>query len=76
MKIIDNRTFNNRNRIGNSSGDCDSRIVIPKNCNSYQCVQDYEFDPCPKFEDIGNGQCDVENFNLICSFDNGDCVNR
>ena len=32
-----------------------------------------DFDPCPKYDTIGNGQCDKENFNLICSFDAGDC---
>ena len=54
-------------------GDCCSLGGSATNCTSSECIDNLKFDPCPKFDRIGNDQCDKENFNLICSFDAGDC---
>ena len=42
-------------------------------CTSFECIENQAFEPCPKYALIGNGQCDKENFNLICSYDAADC---
>ena len=54
-------------------GDCTSLGGTSTNCTSLECIEDLFFDPCPNYALIGNGQCDAENFNLICSYDGGDC---
>ena len=51
------------------AGDCKDI----QNCTSLSSIDDQQFDPCPKYNLIGNGQCDKENYNFICSFDGGDC---
>ena len=30
-------------------------------------------DPCPNYSKLGNGVCNLENNNAICSYDGGDC---
>ena len=55
-------------------GDCCLPNVNLTACTECQCIKDVNFDPCPRHEQIADGQCNEENDNLICSYDEEDCL--
>ena len=55
-------------------GDCCLTNVNTTNCTECQCIQEPNFDPCPNFARIADGQCNDINDNLICSYDGEDCL--
>ena len=54
-------------------GDCCLTNVNTTNCTECQCIQEPNFDPCPSYNRIADGQCNDINDNLICSYDGEDC---
>ena len=56
-------------------GDCSTlgEEIGSGTCTGIDCIETHVYDPCPNYDKIGDGQCNKENFNLICSFDAGDC---
>ena len=55
-------------------GDCCLPNVNITACTECHCNNiDGDFDPCPSYGQIGDGQCNDINDNLICSHDGEDC---
>ena len=55
-------------------GDCCLPNVNITACAECHCNNiDGDFDPCPSYGQIGDGQCNDINDNLICSHDGEDC---
>ena len=55
-------------------GDCCLANVNTTVCKKCHCNTAGNFDPCPNYKLIHDGQCNEVNNNLICSFDGEDCL--
>ena len=67
---------NNNGQCSFDGGDCCTAEVNTTSCSICECMTQetiLPFDPCPLFDKIGDGICNDENNNVICSYDGGDC---
>ena len=80
--ILGDGICNDENNIPQCSydgGDCCLKHVNTIYCTNCECITQeviQPFDPCPLFAKIGDGICQDENNNLICSYDGGDCCGK